>query len=152
MFSLSLCAPSLIYIGFSIILIIIDIYKGIFSKAFVKFIVMIIISTILNILCNLGYTIISWILVFIPIIMMTLISTLLLKIFGTNPNRDFLKSHIKNITKKKSSNQLINPVNQTRQRTTNLISSERHLPSNSNNSNNRIDRDNIESFDMAHKW
>lgn len=88
------CAPTLIFIGFSLIQIIIDMYKGVLNDAFIKFIVMIIFSVILNILCDLGYRVIAWFLVFIPIIMMTLISTLLLKVFGTNPDEKDLRSQV----------------------------------------------------------
>lgn len=100
MFISSLCGPAIVYIGFSLIQIIIDIYKGIYNKAFIKFIIMIIFSTIINIICNLGYTFIAWILVLIPIIMMTIISSLLLKVFGTNPDEKKLRSKIVNITDK----------------------------------------------------
>lgn len=89
------CAPTLIFIGFSLIQILIDFYKGLTKEAFIKFVVMIIFSVIINILCNLGYRVIAWFLVFIPIIMMTLISTLLLKVFGTNTEDKDLRSQIK---------------------------------------------------------
>ena len=55
---------------------------------------MIIFALIINILCDLGYNVIAWFLVFIPIIMMTIISTLLLKVFGINPNEDNLQKNI----------------------------------------------------------
>ena len=42
MFTSSLCAPAIVYIGFSLIQIIIDVYKGVFNNAFIKFVVMII--------------------------------------------------------------------------------------------------------------
>lgn len=96
MFITSLCAPAIVYIGFSLIQIIIDVYKGVLSEAFIRFVVMIVFSTIINILCNLGFTIIAWFLVFIPIIMMTIISSLLLKVFGLNPDEKNLRSKIKN--------------------------------------------------------
>lgn len=89
------CAPTLIFIGFSLIQILIDLYKGVIDDAFIKFIVMVVFSVILNILCDLGYKVVAWFIVFIPIIMMTIISTLLLKVFGTNPNEKDLKSQIK---------------------------------------------------------
>ena len=53
------CAPTLIFIGFSLIQIFIDIYKGVINDAFIKFIVMVIFSVILNILCDLGYKVID---------------------------------------------------------------------------------------------
>jgi len=88
------CAPTLIFIGFSLIQILIDLYKGVINDAFIKFIVMIVFSLILNILCDLGYKVVAWFIVFIPIIMMTLISTLLLKVFGTNPDEKDLRKQI----------------------------------------------------------
>ena len=94
MFLTYLCPPVIVYIGFSIIQIIIDIYNGIFNQAFLKFIIMIVFALIINILCDLGYNVIAWFLVFIPIIMMTIISTLLLKVFGLNPDEDDLQKNI----------------------------------------------------------
>jgi len=89
-----ICGPSLVYIGFSLIQIFIDIYAGVFNSAFLKFIVMIIFTLILNILCDLGYIVIAWVLVFIPIIMMTLISTLLLRVFGLDPDKKDLRKNL----------------------------------------------------------
>ncbi len=76
------CSPALLYIAFSITQIIIDIFKNLYQTAIIKFFVMIIFATILNILCNRGLTIISWVIVFIPFIMMTIITSLLLVAFG----------------------------------------------------------------------
>jgi hypothetical protein len=89
-----LCGPALVYIGFSLIQIFIDIYAGVFNSAFIKFVIMIIFTLILNILCSLGYSVIAWVLVFIPIIMMTLISTLLLRIFGLDPDKKDLRQNL----------------------------------------------------------
>ena len=94
MLLLGLCGPALVYIGFSLIQIFIDIYAGVFNSAFLKFVIMIIFTLILNILCNLGYSVIAWVLVFIPIIMMTLISTLLLQIFGLDPDKKDLRQNL----------------------------------------------------------
>jgi predicted membrane protein len=78
----SLCAPTLIYIAFSLTQIVIDIFKGFYNTAFFKFIVMIIISILLNALCSSGMTIISWFIVFIPFIFMSVIVAILLYVFG----------------------------------------------------------------------
>jgi hypothetical protein len=94
MLLLGLCGPALVYIGFSLIQIFIDIYAGVFNSAFLKFIVMIIFTLIINILCSLGFTLIAWVLVFIPIIMMTLISTLLLRVFGLDPDEKDLRQNL----------------------------------------------------------
>ena len=92
----SICAPALIYIGFSLIQIFIDIYNNSINEAFLKFIFMLVFTLIINILCDLGYVIIAWIIVFIPIIMMTIISTLLLQVFGLDPKNKQIKSRTQN--------------------------------------------------------
>ena len=84
---LKLCGPVILYIGFTLIQIIIDMFKKLYNTALLKFIVMIIFSIILNILCNLGLSIISWFIVFIPFIFMTIIVTLLLFVFGLDPKK-----------------------------------------------------------------
>jgi len=94
MLLLGLCGPALVYIGFSLIQIFIDIYAGVFNSAFLKFVVMIIFTLIINILCSLGFTVIAWVLVFVPIIMMTLISTLLLRVFGLDPDEKDLRQNL----------------------------------------------------------
>ena len=57
---------------------------------------MLIFTLIINILCDLGFVVIAWIIVFIPIIMMTIISTLLLQVFGLDPKSKDLRSKIRN--------------------------------------------------------
>jgi hypothetical protein len=79
-----LCAPALIYIAFSLTQIIIDTIKGLYNTSLVKFIVMIMITILLNALCQRGLGIASWIIVFIPFVMMTVITSVLLYIFGLN--------------------------------------------------------------------
>jgi len=96
MFLSSICAPALIYIGFSLIQIFIDIYNNSINEAFLKFIFMLVFTLIINILCDLGFVVIAWIIVFIPIIMMTIISTLLLQVFGLNPKDKDLSSKTRN--------------------------------------------------------
>ena len=88
------CGPSLLYLGFSIIQIIIDIYKGLYNTTFIKFIVMILFTVFLNILCKAGLTVVSWLVVFIPFISMTVITTLLLFVFGLDPSQGSLNYQI----------------------------------------------------------
>jgi amino acid transporter len=80
-----LCAPALIYVAFSLTQIIIDTFKGLYNTAFLKAIVMIIITILLNALCNSGMGIVSWIIVFIPFIFMSIIIVILLYVFGLDP-------------------------------------------------------------------
>ena len=78
----SICPPALIYLAFSLTQIVIDTFKGLYNTAFFKFIVMITITFLLNALCQGGMSIISWVIVFIPFIFMTVIVTILLYVFG----------------------------------------------------------------------
>ena len=88
----SLCPPTIMYIIFSITHIIIDTFNGLYNTALMKMIVMFMISLLLNILCEKGLTIIAWFIVFIPFIMMTLITTMLLYIFGLNATKGTLNT------------------------------------------------------------
>ena len=81
---MTICPPALIYIVFSLTQIIIDLIKGLYNTAFMKFIVMSIIGFLLNLLCQGGLGIISWIIVFIPFVLMTIITAMLLYAFGLN--------------------------------------------------------------------
>ena len=91
------CGPALLYLGFSLIQIVIDLYKGLYNTTFIKFIVMVLFTIFLNILCKAGLTIISWFVVFIPFISMTVITTLLLFVFGLDPSVGNLNYDILNM-------------------------------------------------------
>ena len=80
-----ICTPALIYLIFSISQVLIDTVKGFFNTALVKIILTIVFTFILNYLCNAGLGILSWIIVFIPFILMTVIVTLLLFVFNLDP-------------------------------------------------------------------
>ena len=81
-----LCAPAVIYMVFSLVQIIIDLFKGLYNQSFFKFCVMIVFTFLLNGLCAGGLGIISWMLVFIPFILMSLITAILLFVFGLDPS------------------------------------------------------------------
>ena len=92
----SLCPPAILYLGFSLTQIIIDTFKGFYNTAFFKTIVMIIFTLILNILCKKGLSIISWIIVFIPFILMTYITAVLLFVFGLSPSSNKIDYNVTN--------------------------------------------------------
>ena len=83
-----LCTPAIIYLGFSIIQIVIDTFKGMYNAAFLKTLVMVLMTLVLNILCNRNLTLVAWLIVFIPFILMTYITSLLLFVFGLSPAKD----------------------------------------------------------------
>ena len=119
-----LCPPALIYLVFSITQIIIDITKGAYNVALVKILVSTIFTILLNYLCSIGLSIISWFIIFIPFILMTVIVTLILVMFGLNPltgkkynikidNSDTAKSSEQNyinLDTTKSSKDINNPL------------------------------------------
>ena len=90
-----LCPPAILYLGFSLTQIVIDTFKGFYNTAFFKTIVMIIFTLLLNILCKQGLSIISWLIVFIPFILMTYITAVLMFVFGSSPSSDNLDYDVK---------------------------------------------------------
>jgi hypothetical protein len=81
---INLCPPAIIYLLFSITQILIDTFKGLYNIAFIKIIVTVMVTLLLNILCERGLGVVSWIIVFIPFILMTLIVSIILYVFGLN--------------------------------------------------------------------
>lgn len=79
-----ICAPALIYVAFSFTHIIIEMFRKNYNTAFIKFIVMIIFTVLLNILCSRGLTIVSWFIVFVPFIVTTFITSILVFTFGAS--------------------------------------------------------------------
>jgi len=80
-----LCPPALIYVVFFLIQIIIELGNNKYKQALTQTIICIIFTCILQILCNAELSIVSWILVFIPIIMYTYMVLLILMVFRLNP-------------------------------------------------------------------
>jgi hypothetical protein len=80
-----ICTPALIYLMFSITQIIMDTIKGRYSVAFVKVFVTFVFTVLLNFLCVKGLGVISWIVVLIPFVLMTVIVAMLLFILGLDP-------------------------------------------------------------------
>ena len=76
------CAPAVIYAIFSLCQILIDLFTGLYNTVLIKSVVAIIITILLNWLCQSGLGIVSWIIVFVPFILMTFIVAMLLYIFG----------------------------------------------------------------------
>ena len=81
-----LCPPALIYLVFSLTQIVVDSSKGLYNTALMKFFVMILLTILLNYLCKRGLSSLSYIIVFVPFILMTLIISILLYSFGLDPS------------------------------------------------------------------
>lgn len=81
-----ICSPALIYLVFSMTQVIVDSIKGLYNVALLKFTMMVLFTLLLNILCERGLGIISWIIVFVPFILMSVITSILLFVFGLDPS------------------------------------------------------------------
>jgi hypothetical protein len=81
---IELCPPAIIYLIFSAIQILIDAFKGLYNTALIKIIVATMVTLLLNILCQQGLNVVSWIIVFIPFILMTVVVSMILYVFGLN--------------------------------------------------------------------
>jgi hypothetical protein len=71
-------------VGFSLTHIIIDTGREHYPSAIMKFFIMIVFTLILDMLCKRGLGTVSWLLVLIPFVSMTLITAILLSMFGVN--------------------------------------------------------------------
>ena len=92
----NLCTPALLYLLFSLTQIVIDTVKGLYNTALVKIFVTFVFTIMLNSLCNQGLGVISWIIVFIPFILMTVIVAVLLLMFGLDPGKHFESTELAN--------------------------------------------------------
>ena len=78
-----------------------DSLKGLYNVAFVKLFISLLFTILLNHLCLRGLGIISWIIVFIPFMLMSLIVALLLTMFGLDPSTGKLNVNKENEAKQR---------------------------------------------------
>lgn len=90
----SLCAPAVLYMAFSATQIIIDTFRGLYNTAFLKMFVTFVFTIVLNMLCKRGLGVVSWFIVFIPFIMMTIITSLMLFAFGLSPRKGAIEYEV----------------------------------------------------------
>jgi len=140
---INICAPALIYLAFSLTQIIIDTFQGLYNTAFMKIIVMIIITILLNALCVAGMSIISWIIVFIPFIFMSVIVAILLYVFGLDPATG--KLNIETTNSNSNSNSNSNNTN----KGGNLIFSSSNQSVNNSNENQQVNQPIPPSFNSS---
>ena len=80
-----LCMPALIYFIYSFSQVVLDFGIGYYNLAIMKLVVTILFTLMLNILCEKGLTFVSWIIIFIPFILMSMIVSIILMFFGLDP-------------------------------------------------------------------
>ena len=96
-----ICPPALIYLIFSITQVSIDTAQGSYNTALVKIWVAFVFTVLLNYVCMNGLDVVSWLIVFIPFILMTVIVSMLLVMFGLDPSTGKLAiAYDKNVPKK----------------------------------------------------
>jgi hypothetical protein len=91
----SLCSPALLYLIFILIHVITEMVNLKYKEAMVKLIIGLLFTLILQAFCMQNMKIISWLLVFIPIIVYTYTTLIIFFVFGTNP-QDRVKNYIVN--------------------------------------------------------
>lgn len=101
---IKLCPPAIIYLIFSVTQILIDTFKGLYNTAFMKVIVTVMVTLLLNILCEKNLSFVSWIIVFIPFLLMTFIVSVLLYVFGLDAATGNINYNCKNTASDTNSN------------------------------------------------
>ena len=77
-----ICSPALLYVILCSIQIIIDFIHGLYNTAIIKIGVTIVMTIVLNVLCEIDLGIVSWIIVLIPFLFMTIIASIILVALG----------------------------------------------------------------------
>ena len=80
-----ICIPALIYFIYSFTQVILDTGQGLYNLAIMKLLVTVLFSLMLNLLCEKGLTFLSWIIIFIPFILMSIIVSIILIFMGLDP-------------------------------------------------------------------
>uniref|UniRef100_A0A6C0ESD4 Uncharacterized protein n=1 Tax=viral metagenome TaxID=1070528 RepID=A0A6C0ESD4_9ZZZZ len=86
-----LCPPALLYVVIMLVYTILELSNNKYHQAFVKAIVGIIFTCILQAFCEMNMSLISWVIVMMPIIFYTYITLIVFFVFGLDP-----KDKIKN--------------------------------------------------------
>ena len=80
-----LCMPALIYFIYSFSQVILDSGKGFYNLAIMKMVVTVLFTLMLNVLCHNKLTFVSWLIILIPFILMSMIVSIILIFFGLDP-------------------------------------------------------------------
>jgi hypothetical protein len=81
----TLCVPAVLFIMFLLFEVIFALYREEYQLAFVKFVCYFIVVLFLQLLCVSNMEIVSWIIVFLPLIIYSYVTLVLYFVFGTNP-------------------------------------------------------------------
>lgn len=82
----SLCPPAVLYGAFSMTHIAIDVTRKLYNTAIVKLVIMVIVAATLEALCRMKLQAVSWLIVLIPVVSLTVITALSLGLLGLSPD------------------------------------------------------------------
>jgi len=91
----TLCAPSILVVVFTLIIIILDMNENQYKIALVKLVCSILIICLLEILCSSQLYILSWLIVFMPLIIYTYTTYIIFFVFGLDPTSKLKKYEVK---------------------------------------------------------
>ena len=77
--------PAFIYLMYSFTHVVIDTYNGLYNTAMIEVWIGIVFTLLLNIMCQQGLGILSWLIISIPFLLMTVIASMILFMFRLNP-------------------------------------------------------------------
>jgi hypothetical protein len=80
-----ICMPALMYLIFMVMHISFDVYYGFYNMVLIKIGIATIGTLLLNVLCENNMSIISWLIVSVPFVMMTVVAVYILFMLGLNP-------------------------------------------------------------------
>lgn len=89
-----LCPPSIIFVVFLFIFLIIDIYDNKYKTAFAKMMIGFIVVSLLQVLCLSGLDVIAWMIVFLPLIIYTYMTIVIYAAFGMDPHNNMKRFEI----------------------------------------------------------
>ena len=91
---MELCAPSIFYLVFSLVQIVMHISKGLYNNALMEVLVMLLVTLLINTLCEKKLTAIAWIVVFLPFFFMTVVVGILLYAYGLDPATGIVSNYV----------------------------------------------------------
>ena len=91
----NLCTPAILFVFVMMAHLIFELYERDYSDAFIKLLLSLLFVLCLQLLCVGGMGMISWILVFLPIIVYSYMALLLFFAFGLNPTPAMRKFEVK---------------------------------------------------------
>ena len=92
----TLCPPAIVFIVFVMVHVIMELYDYKYKRALLKSLLAILVICLLQALCVSKMEIISWVIVFIPLIIYSYMTLVIFFVFGTNPTEKIKRYEIKN--------------------------------------------------------